>query len=276
MTGCATTPRFGAVRQDDFAALSAGAQIYFSADLAALRPVLDALPPDALPAGAGTMTGYARTAAVALYIPAAERNFLVFARGDFPAWRAGLSLAWDPAWRRRTDADGRAYWRSRDGWSLALDAGSALVADGPFPADGQAPEPPIELGRGLNGAALAGWADDPGPWLRNALGAAGAALELAIDRVVFSLRADPATLGAVPAFAYEIMLDLPAARSAKAVAAMLRLAKLLPPTGDDPWRALLSTCTVEARDARLIIAGGGLDPSAIALLYGRLSVYFAQ
>jgi len=172
-----------------FALVAEGADLYISADVQSVRPILDSL-------ALGGMTGAevkdfldmsdVLTAAV---FPSSEgRHFYAAASGNFPSTRGGLFFSTSKDWETKLSAAGMPYWYSeKSRLSVSLGAKDAYLSDvDPFvPAPGaQVPEALPAL---QEGAVLSGWVNDPGPALKRIVSAFGVPIEIPANRIVFAV-----------------------------------------------------------------------------------------
>jgi hypothetical protein len=217
------------------------------------------------------------SAAAASYPPGFPRSFLVAARGAYPGFRAALSFALSPSWKRTRSPEGGFYWHSsREGLSVALDKGRAFVSDGdPLvpPPGPEAPEPYRALRRG---ALLAGWSDYGGIALNQFLASQGILLQFPADRIVFAVYDSPA--GGEPGYQAVLRIETASVSQAKGLAAVFSLARRfladLPPEAGEGSLALALFANSPVQDGpALIIRTGPLDAPGIALLFRMLSLY---
>lgn len=218
---CAGTPEaVPAGPERAFVRLGSGALAYAAADVAALRPVLEAAVPklrsDRRLSGLVDRT---RSAAVAFFPPGGEGRFRLEARGDYPRFRAWLSLTLSADWKRTGGP--KPYWRSRSGLSLAfVGADAAVVSDGsPWAGDG-GPEVPAAFGELSPSADLRAWLADPAAAMPLLLGAAGESLRLPVEGLAFSLERRGES------YAAEVVAAAAGEREARSLAAAARVARL--------------------------------------------------
>jgi hypothetical protein len=280
LASCATGPRKRPPEgEGEFAALAPGALAYVSVDVKRARPILERV---ALGGFSGQQAAEildkTDSAVAAVYPPGFPRSFLVAAQGAYPGFRAGLSFALSPSWKRVRSPEG-AYWRSSlQGLSVALDKRRAFVSDGDPLIPPPGPEAPEPYGALRRGALLAGWSDYGGASLNQFLASLEIPLRLPADRIVFAVYDFPA--GGEPGL-YQALLriETPSVSQAKGLAAIFSLARIfladLPPEAAGPLAlaaALFANPPVQDGPA-LIARPGPLDAPGIALLFTMLSLY---
>jgi hypothetical protein len=281
LASCATGPRLRPPEGEggEFAALAPGALAYIAVDVEKARPILDLLSLGGFSGQqAADLLDKTDSAAAAAYPPGFSRSFLVAARGAYPGFRAALSFALSPSWKRTRSPEGGFYWRSsREGLSVALDKGRAFVSDGdPLvpPPGTEAPEPYGALRRG---ALLAGWSDYGGTSLNRFLAQLGIPLQFPADRSVFAVYDSPAG-GAPGGYQAVLRIETPSESHAKGLAAIFSLARrflanLPPEAGEVPLALALFANSPVQDGTALIVRPGPLDAPGIALLFRLLSVY---
>jgi hypothetical protein len=296
---CASAPKpeqFYADRADSFALMESGADIYFTADVPAARPILDKLSLGNM--GGGELSDFldmTSSITAALY-GGGSRRFLAAAKGKYPSVRGGIFFSASRDWTKKKSLTQIEYWRSdKSNLSVYLNASSLFVSDAdPFvPAPGA--ESPPALADIRAGAALSGWMNEPGGALNAIISALGVPLRIPAERLIFGVyRADAAAhapaQGGKPAddnAVYTAVLRLETAdkNQAAALARIFSLAKLA--------MALIDFSSLEqtqganlASMAKIFLANNpSLDGSALllktgtmkggelALLFNTLSVY---
>ena len=190
-----------------FALMAEGADLYISAEVQAVRPILDNLL-------LGGMTGaelkdfldMTSTLTAAVFegeSPGGENagnsgsagsgnanggRFYAAARGQFPSARGGLFFSASKDWKKKTSASGIDYWHSdKSKLSVFLDGRNAYLASGdPFVPPPGAREP--DALRSLReGAVLSGWMKDPAGAINRIIAAFGVPIEIPAQRLVFAV-----------------------------------------------------------------------------------------
>jgi hypothetical protein len=200
LAACASAPRpeeFYADRKDSFALMAPGADIYFTADVAEARPILDTF-------SLGTMEGreiaefFDMTSSItaALYNTGSHR-FLAAGRGRYPSVRGGIYFSSSKDWTKKKSVSEIEYWYSaKSNLSVYLNSASVYVSDAdPFvPAPGA--ESPAVLADIRAGSVLSGWMDKPDSALNAIISALGVPVTIPARRLIFAVyRADPAAPG---------------------------------------------------------------------------------
>lgn len=277
---CATVGR-GTVREDGaFAALGDGGQLYLRVDVAAARPLLDALGTK-VRFGLGTARvaealDRTDTAALALFPAGGPRRYSVAAIGRYPVARGSFSLAASPEWKKEKASSGERYWRSAKGVSLAFSKGSALISDGEPFVHGASPQPPVEFAAYADAPALSGWIREPSAVIAGFLGESLPQVRLPVEELVFASRRE----AGADRYTLEARLVAASAERGKALAAILKLVRSslgdasLPPGG-----ALLKTLLANPpvmEGAVAILRSEAMGAEEIALLCADVSIYFSQ
>jgi hypothetical protein len=259
-----------------FDALGAGAALYFRVDVASARPVLAALAKK-IPYGNKASAALDRTdsAAVALYRAGGPRRYLVAAAGRYPA-SGSLSLTLSTDWKRRATETGARYWRSDEGISLAFSRDRAVVSDGEPFASASPPTPPAEYDAAGNGAALAGWVDEPAAAISGLLAGAGVPIKPPVEDLVFALIREKGT----DRFVMEARLVAASAERARSLVVMLKLVRPALEGADGRQVPALFSALLAAAPALegnvVVLRSAPLTADGIALLCEDVSIYFKQ
>ncbi|MDR1505992.1 MAG: hypothetical protein LBI67_02715 [Treponema sp.] len=295
LSGCKSSPKpeaFYSDRADSFAFMAPGADIYFNADVASARPILDRL-------FLGNMSGgeisefldMTDSVTAALY-STGPRRFLAAASGRYPSRRGGMFFSTNRDWSKTKSASGINYWHSeKSSLSVYLGASRAYISDAdPFAAAPGA-ERPAGLASLREGAVLSGWMENPGGALDRIISALGIPLRIPAEKLVFGVYRQPAA-GTEESAAenpdaalYRATLRLETASGSQAAAiarifATARLAMafidLSAMEGGADFASLVGVFLSRApeQDGRtLILNTGSMDGRDLALLFNTLSVY---
>ncbi|MDR2663367.1 MAG: hypothetical protein LBC31_10275 [Treponema sp.] len=280
--GCASLAgpeKYYAGRGDVFSLMAPGAELYVTAEVQAVRPILEGLL-------LGGMTGAelrdfldmsdTLTAAVFEGTGPADRHFYAAAAGNFPGVRGGLFFSASRDWEKKVSASGIEYWYSdKSRLSVFLNARNAYLSDGdPFVPPPGAESPPALEGL-RQGAVLSGWMENPGSAINRIVAAFGVPIEIPSDRLVFSV---------YPAgdeeYAAVLRFETPTAAQAGALVRIFGLAKAglaLADFSEHPDMETLAEAffaQAPRQDGNaLILRTGVMSGGDLALLFNTISVY---
>jgi hypothetical protein len=296
---CASAPKpeqFYAERADSFALMAPGADIYFTADVPAARPILDKISLGNM--GGGEVSDFldmTSSITAALY-GGDSRRFLAAAKGKYPNVRGGIFFSSSRDWKKKKSVSEIEYWRSdKSNLSVYLNASSLFVSDAdPFvPAPGA--ESPPALADIRAGSALAGWMNEPSGALNAIISALGVPLRIPAERLIFGVyKADVAAqagaqngkpAGDDAAYTAALRLETADKNQAAALAQIFSLAKLAAALLDfssleqEQGANLASMVKIfltnnPSQDGNaLILKTGVMKGGELALLFNTLSVY---
>jgi hypothetical protein len=285
---CAGGPRPGTGEgRGEFDALAPGGQVYFYADISRVRPVLELVSLKGV-SGKQVAEILDRTVSAvgAFYPPGSPRRFLFESRGGYPVGRGKFSLAFSSAWKKTRSPAGKSYYYSPGyGFSLVLERNRALLSDQDPYAGAGGVTPPGRLAELREGAALAGWMENPGVPVNGFLAGLGIPLQVPADRLLFAVYEEETENVAVEnrRYAASVLVETPSATQARALAALVSMARMVI-SGARPSDAggLMAVAIAlfanppDLEEHELIIRTGPLDAGEIALLFSRFSVYSDQ
>jgi hypothetical protein len=274
----------------DFAALEDGATLYCVIDVPAARPLAGMMPLATLLGGADMEEALDRTESVALALYSGrERSYLAAARGRFPAFRMGLSLSFNAAWKKRKSTVGSAYWRNESQrLSLAIDGKRVIVSN----TDPNVPPPgaalPKNFGEFLHSGGavassgqpvMAGWLPRAEATLSRFIEELGLPLQIPAEQLLFVLYPLQEDAGMYTA---ALRVDTPSASQARALVTLFTMARLMLGNADSAEGTLaaalpiLFAATPEQDGASLVIRCGALSDKALALLFSLFSIDSAR
>ncbi|MDR0585190.1 MAG: hypothetical protein LBG57_12730 [Treponema sp.] len=301
LISCGTLPEVpGAdemTEESEYIPLEGGALVYVLADVQKARPILELVQiPEMNEKQAKQMIDKTRYAAAALYPPESGRRFHLTAWGAYPGFRAAMAFSMSRNWKKQRSAAALPYWYSaKDRLSVALNAKQAFVSaplnDVPLEPFFSSPgvEAPEGFGEFRRGAIVSCWFEHPAAMAGAALEKMQIPLQLPAERIFVSLF--PAagrieaeggkTAGETESPQYEalIRIQVASAAQARALAALLTLARAFLPAGipeaDGPASvaALLFARAPVQNGANLDIRTAALTQEDIALLFSFFSVY---
>jgi hypothetical protein len=217
------------------------------------------------------------SAVAAVYPEGAGRRFFAAAKGSYPRFRAGLSFAFSPAWKKVRSETGPRYWRSaRDRLSISLGSGRALVSDGDLFTQSPGTESPGGFGELRPGAVLAGWTTSAAA-VNRFIESLAIPIQIPADRLIFGVYAAADDRGERT---YEAVLrmETPSVSQARGLVSIFSMARMFIAGMDlDGFqgsivRALFANLPVR-EEADLIIHTGLMDEGEIALLFTMFTVY---
>ena len=266
---CATVPETAGsarLRREPFAGIENGAAVYLMLDVPECRPLLEEVAK--LPELKELMKNPAKSIGKAL-----DRTEA--ATGDYPSPWTALSLTMSREWKRARDSEGRRYWRSDKGYSVALGndprSDLAFVSDGPpFPGSGS-PVLPMAVERRLLASAAYGWM----PVNESTFsGLPLSGLRLPVKELSFAMeRADGL-------YALSCIVSAASAREIKALSSLVNLARIIGARDSSiPAMEIFGMLTenppvIEGND--LVFRSRPRSPAELALLCARFSVYFTK
>jgi hypothetical protein len=291
---CATvqeSPAAASAADYTFAFLGGDAALYLRLDAAASRPLLEETAKllDLKDLGKDPLRTLGRTldrtesVAIAAYAAGSPRRFALVAAGDYPSPWTGLSLTLSRGWKRARDEEGRRFWRSSRGYSIALGRSGgaatrlAFVSDGPPLTAFVPPVRPRAVDERFQAAAAYGWVPVTEALL-SALPLSG--LRLPVRELSFAMEEEDGL------YRLTLVASAGSAREARAVSAILNLARTLgalpsaaDTDGGDPVLELLGMLAEDSpslEGADLVFRSRGRSAEYLALLCARFSVYFTD
>ncbi|MDR1144070.1 MAG: hypothetical protein LBK77_07635 [Spirochaetaceae bacterium] len=287
LAGCASVPRpenYYAGRKDTFALMAPGAELYITAEVRSVRPILEKL----FLAG---MTGadlkefldMSDTLTAAVFDEAGPaRHFYAAAAGRFPGVRGGIFFGASRDWEKRVSAAGIDYWHSeKSRLSVFMGTKNAYFSDGdPFvPAPGAQSPPALE---GLRrGSVLSGWMENPSSAINRIIAAFGLPIEIPANRLVFGVYpAGDAGEGLEEYYTAVLRFETPTAAQAAALVRIFTMAKIGLETADFSGyrdmetlaRAFFTENPVRDGNA-LVLTTGVMSGGDLALLFNVISLY---
>ncbi|GHV85295.1 hypothetical protein AGMMS50230_09030 [Spirochaetia bacterium] len=264
-----------------FALMGEGADLYVTARVQQVRPILDSL-------SLGGMTGaelkdfldMSDTLTAAVY-DGESRRFFAAAAGTFPSTRGGLFFSASKDWEKKVSASGLPYWYSeKSRLSVSLGAKNAYLSDGdPFvPAPGaQSPEALAEMQKG---AGLSGWMENPALGINRIIAAFGVPIEIPLDRLVFAVYPAGSGMDAAGQYTAALRLETPTTAQAGALVRIFTLAKIgLALTDFNGHRDMETLVRVffsqnPRQDGNaMVLTTGIMNGRDLALLFNTISVY---
>ncbi|MDR1956421.1 MAG: hypothetical protein LBQ30_06160 [Treponema sp.] len=271
LSSCATAPK--TTPPDPFTRFPQGALVYLAVDAVKARPILEAIPKSqAIPSAVLDRTA---TIHAAFYPAGGERRFLAAARGRYPNFRAGISLAFNARWKKRRSATGGSYWYSaQEDLGISLGTDQVLVSDGdPYTAEGASfVQVPEGFAAFSHDAALAGWITEGAMPLNQLLSSLELPLRIPAGQVLFNLQQSGKSGNHYEAM---IRLETPSASQAKALVMLFSLARpFILATPDPSLLARVLFMQPPVLDDRSVnLRTGALDAQEVALLFSLFSVY---
>jgi hypothetical protein len=286
---CATAPKIPDPFPDEsgFLPLEPGASVYLLVDVPACRPILDHLEIRGMNLRQSReIFDRTRTAAAAFYPEGHERRFQAAAWGNYPGFRGNLALAAGKGWKKSRSKTGGGYYHSAgEGLSVALTASRAFVSGAgtgnrtdPF-AEAPGTAAPEGFAEFRRGAALALWADDPGPPVNRFFETLGIPLRLPADRLFLSVFPVQEGEGADVLYEALIRIETPAASQARALFTLINMARAHAPVMEEAGAALaaLLFANPPVQDGRnLNLRTAVMAAEEIALLFNIFSIYSDQ
>jgi hypothetical protein len=275
VASCASSPKTQVLPEaEPFAAFPSGALVYLYVDTVKARPILDALPLERMGGNQKAVAAAldkTSSAVAAWYPPGAPRHFLVAAQGRYPSFRASLSFALSPAWKKRRSESGASYWYSaQDKISVFLGPQHAFISDGdPLPVpEASFPQRPEAFASFAEDAVLAGWLTEGGMFLNQCLSSLKIPLQVPAEQVLFCLQQSEGHYQGM------IRIETPSVTQAKAVVGLFSLARLFMANLDTKEGVGVFFTHAPVQDgASLNLQTGPLDAQGVALLFSMFSLY---
>ena len=281
LVSCATSPSAPKPEtfysgRSGFALMPEGAELYMTAEVQKVRPILDSL-------SLGGMTGselerfldMSDTLTAAVFKSVEVWHFYGAASGKFPNATGGLFFSASKDWEKKVSASGIPYWYS-DNSKLAVSLGdkNAYFSD----TDPFVPPPGTTVPEALpamrTGSVLSGWMNNPGEALGKVVAGFGVPISIPAERLVFAV---------FPAdgqgqYTATLRFETPTSTQAAALARIFTLAKLgmAMANFDDANMKILAEAffsqTPQAEGSALIVRTGKMSGKDIALLFNSISV----
>lgn len=202
--------------------LSSGASAYLIADMDACRPMVDKSEWVSKQLNSQVLD-YVSSGAVAFFgsqdLREEHGSYVAGFLGNFPVFRAGISLFFDPAWKRRRSPEGLSYWRSdSDGVSLVLEAHRAIISPGVPRIPEESPSLPEVFTDLCTQAAVVAWLDEVELLTEPLLHEAASFIKVPADRVWLALYPNDQEN-----YRGSLWMETPSPSHARALAALLRL-----------------------------------------------------
>jgi hypothetical protein len=249
-------------------------------DVAEARPILDLLSFGNLRGGdIPEVLGRTGSAVAAFYPENAGRRFFAVARGDYPRFRSGLSMAFSSLWKKRRSARGGSYWYSAAyNLAVSLSAGRAFLSD----QDPLGVSPETQCPGGFEalsrGAVLAGWLSGGAAPVNSFLAVREIPLQIPAEQVLFGIHPLPPEDGAGGTYEVTLRLETPSVSQAQGLMTIISMMRLFM-TGafepGDPFKIMADLFSGQPvrEGSNLILRSGPLDAGEIALLFQIFSLY---
>jgi hypothetical protein len=249
-------------------------------DVAEARPILDLLSFGNLRGGdIPEVLGRTGSAVAAFYPENTGRRFFAAARGDYPRFRSGLSMAFSSLWKKRRSARGGSYWYSAAyNLAVSISAGRALLSDedplGVSP-ETQSPGGFAALSRD---ALLAGWLPGAASQINALFAAREIPLQIPAEQVLFAIHPSlPEETGGK--YALTLCLETPSESHAQGLAAIISMMRFFMADALEPGDPLKAFTGLFARPplragTSLILQSPLRDEKEVALLFNIFSLYF--
>ena len=288
LSGCATIPRnFPIIQEEEFDMLPSGGKLYLWADVDRARPILDAISFQdmSLQAAAGILD-QTRTAAAVFNSGGINQGFFMNLKGNFPTFRAGLSMAFSRAWRRQRSITGNSYWHSPLlDIGVAMGSTLALVSMGdPFiliPLEGNQIQSPDGFNEFYRGGVIAGWINEPDETINLFFNSLGIPLQIPADLLFFSVF--PITQSEEEHWELVFHIRTPSISQARAVFTLFTLARaaiIINPfessierSGIQDFLPLLFANPIHREENILILRSAIMDTQELSLLFENFLVY---
>ena len=290
LVSCASSPKISLPADENaIALLPVGARVYLWADTVRARPLLDILSFQGVSGkNAAQVLDYTKSAALAFFSndKAGEkdgnRQFFIAALGNYPRFKASLSLAFSKSWKKQKSSAGGNYWYSQAN-NIALSMGDnlALVSNtDPLVAfsTASAPEGFAAFNRGFT---LAGWMNESAGSINAFLASMGIPLQIPAEDFFFGARKEDEDL-----WNLIFKIRTPSAIQARSLLTLFSVARLFvmraantqgevtgEPLSPQQAAALLFANLPELEDAYLTLRIDSLDANKIALLFNMFSIY---
>ena len=291
---CATSPKTEPVAADgtpDFSILPSGATLYLWADVARAKPLLEAISPANVSGkNASQVLDRTDTAMAAFYSEDSSRRFFMAGWGNYPSFRAGVSMGFSRDWKKIKSATGNRYWHSqRNNLGIAFGSKVAYVSDGdPFtPGMGSNPSPQgFEEFR--RSCVLSGWLNNPASTIDRFISNLGIPIQIPAEELFFgAVRAPVDTASGDPGKElWDLVLKIrtPSAGQARSLISLISFARIFVLRGAAAdmgegslsmmdAAALLLAKMPEQEEEFLVVRMNALSESRIALLFAMFPVY---
>jgi hypothetical protein len=260
-----------------FALMAEGAELYITAQVQSVRPILDSL-------NLGGMSGeelkdfFDKTKVLTVaFFPATEAwRFFAAASGNFPSARGGIYFGASKNWEKRLSASGMPYWYSpQSRLSVSLYSGMAYLSDDdPFvPPPGA--QVPAALPLLQKGAVLSGWMNNPARVFDNMAGSFTIPLVIPAKRMIFAVYPEPSGQ-----YSAVLHLETPSPAQAAALARLFALVKLglsaVDFKGDGGLEILVKAFfsqNPKTEGNALLLNTGVMEGKDLALLFNAISVH---
>jgi hypothetical protein len=260
-----------------FALMAEGAELYITAKVQSVRPILDSL-------ALGGMSGeelkdfldFSDVLTAAFFPPTNVWHFYAAASGNFPSARGGIYFGASKSWERKLSASQMPYWYApQSRLSVSLNSRAAYLSDtDPFvpPPGAQVPEALPALQRG---AVLSGWMNNPARAFDNVAAAFPVPVTIPARRMLFAVYPEPSGR-----YSAVLHLETPSPAQAAALARVFALAKLALAAADFKGNHELEILakaffsqTPRAEGNAVILNTGAMEGKHLALLFNAFSVY---
>ncbi|MHC6201597.1 hypothetical protein ACYULU_00185 [Breznakiellaceae bacterium SP9] len=272
---------------DELSVLPEGGDTYFIAEVARIRPIIDALSLQSLSA-AGDFLSQTDKAVVAFYPKGAPRRFLAAAEGSYPNFWGNLYFFFSFAWKKLSSASGESYYHSKeDALSVFLQSTCLFLSDGdPLPVGKSVSSPPWFKDYRA-GAVLAGWMEEPAPKLKRFLDAMEIPLEIPAKQLLIVFYESPAAKSSQQKqYEIHIRLELPTRSQARAIKTLFSMARtnILEAEEDAPYETAedaqfmfimksLFDGVPQQSETAIDLRPKTMDAANIALLFNMFSLY---
>ena len=300
-SACATIPKnIPAPDEDDFYRLPSGGKMYLRVDINEARPLLDALSLEGFSLKeAGSVLDRTETASAVFLGEDSRDRFFLSLRGNYPTFRAGLSLAFNKGWKKLKSSTGNRYWYSSYyKIGMALGSRMALVSQGdPFeilPATVRT-IPPRGFDEFQKQTILAGWIPEPQDTVNRFLKNTGIPIQIPAEDFFFGVVPAADSSDSSNEKSAEEMWELvfqvrtPSVNQARALVTLFSLARIFMVSAPLPGTSILVEendimdflpalfANLPVRDEEILtLRTSGFDIDTLALLFRAFSVYSGQ
>ncbi|MDR2701663.1 MAG: hypothetical protein LBB72_04455 [Spirochaetaceae bacterium] len=260
-----------------FALMAEGAELYITAKVQSVRPILDSLTLGGM--NGGELKDFLDVSDVltaAFFPPTDVWHFYAAASGSFPSARGEIYFGSSKSWEKKLSAAGMPYWYSpQSRLSVSLNSRMAYLSD----ADPFVPPPGAQFPQALSalqkGAVLSGWMNDPARAFGNVAAAFPVPVTIPAKRMLFAVYPEPSGQ-----YSAVLHLETPSPAQAAALIRAFALAKLALAVADfsgDEEIEILSRAffsqTPKAEGNVVILNTGVMEGKSVALLFNAFSVY---